>query len=62
MEEVFPLEKVATLVSRKKVELFSGSPDHLCIVQLRPVQGKMSTWPDLGPSQAEVLRNIKKRI
>ena len=62
LEEIFPPEKVASLVSRKKVELFDGSPDHLCTVQLRPVQEKTSTWPVLSPSQAEVLRNIKKKI
>ena len=38
LKEVFPPEKVATLESRKKVELFSSRPDHKCIVKLRPVQ------------------------
>ena len=49
LEEVFPPEKIATMMSRVRVA--PSSADHLCNVTLRPVQGKKTTWSVLEESR-----------
>ena len=58
LDEVFPPEKVATLLSRDPVSA-ALSADHLCHVKLRPVQGKKTCWPVLGPSNVDVFKDVK---
>ena len=58
LEEVFPPEKVAVMLSSVRVAPLSA--DHLCNVTLRPVQGKKTSWPVLGPNNVDVFRDIKK--
>ena len=60
LEEIFPPKKLATLVSRDRVLPLSGSPDHLCTVMLRQIQGKKTTWPVLGPKYVDLFKDIKK--
>ena len=60
LEEIFPPQKLATLVSRVQLPSLSGSPDHLCTVILSQVQGKRQTWPVLGPKYVDIFKEIKK--
>ena len=57
LEEVFPPEKIATLLSRVRVSPLSA--DHQCHMMLRPVQGKKTSWPALGPENVDVFREVK---
>ena len=60
LQEIFPPQKVATLVSRDRVLPLSGSPDHLCTVTLRKVLGKKKTWLVLGPKYVDLFKDVKK--
>ena len=58
LSELLPENVTATLVSRERVR--PRSADHLCTVVLKLVEGQNFTWPTMKPSDAEVLREIKK--
>ena len=58
LSKILPEKTVHILVSR--VQISPRSADHLCMLELKEVDGQNFVWPCMNSSDTEVLREIKR--